>query len=1224
MKRKRVHSINRATAYLLSVILTMSCFVLPVSVSSPLMAYADEITEDFTATGLDADSTSVIKEYPEAVSGSEAAGVILSSYNAEMNRGYSVQLGATVLPADAEDKSVTWSSSNNSVAVVDSTGLVTGLSAGKAEIRAQAANGVYAACAVSVYVPATKIWFEESNITINKGETRALTPKFSPADASPKLVWTLEESNSGVQLDKESGNVTGLFGGGTARILVETVQPGKDPADQNYYFDSTRARCNITVESHATDMVLSNDKLNVTIGEDFSVTAQALPEGATDRITWSYTDNLFLDYGSRQNRDTSAIRLAAQQVGRSVLTAKTEGGIERSCEIIVDRADISEASFTLYGEKYWYDGQEKQPLVGVYYNGHPLVTDTDYSLSYSNNREVGVGSVIVTGKNNYQGQKTLKFLICDTSSLVMTLEENFFIYDGSPKRPAVKVYDGSTLLTEGTDYVTTYSNNVQPGTATATITGIGKLSGSKSMNFTISREERIDLSKCSASLDTATFIYDGGEKRPAVTVYDGKNKLAKDTDYLVTYNNNIKVGTATAVLEGIGKYSGSRTLEYTIVAPEKRDITEFTVTLSQLSYTYDGSAKTPEVTVKNQALTLTKNTDYTVEYTNNIEPGNAIVTVTGAGEYKGTRTLTFTITKPAEPDNPDKPDDSKNAFIWGVDNWNFINASYTGHYKDDTYKSMINQVYLDTLKENLTPTEYEYVFKGTDKQPAWLDEQFGGCCYGMTTTTLLAKLGYLPFSDYQPGISKLNDLDYPAKNPLDYPTDKTNVSSLIVYYQMVQIKPCMQKYRMYAKRSHKDNITDMIDLLDKNPTVSVGFRKEGWGGHSILAYDYEYGSFNKNGTDYQGRIKICDPNSANQDNDDYYIYFNTTDYSWEIPAYSSKNVKSKSGAYFNFVNADIDVVNEGGYLSGSSKTNNTLDYVARMDVYSGSNDRSVTKVQKSGESYSMMNNAPGDIEECYSYVAIGESEGVIGYNLYDANASYKVVQPNAEPLELSINYDNSLMTGSSKSGNSVIFDKNGCIEIHGEKSDYSMSMTSNDSHPTDWFTVSVDGEQASFASLEKKSEGWVVTADELKNVKVNANNKYSEVSTTFSTQYESALIYEIDQDTIGIAVDADNNGTYETTLRADGQEPEPTPEPIPDKPVPNGIYGDLDGDKQITSNDALTMLRSSVGITVLTSEQFVLADVDGDKNITANDALAVLRFSVGMGGDNKIGRSIAA
>ena len=86
---------------------------------------------------------------------------------------------------------------------------------------------------------------------------------------------------------------------------------------------------------------------------------------------------------------------------------------------------------------------------------------------------------------------------------------------------------------------------------------------------------------------------------------------------------------------------------------------------------------------------------------------------------------------------------------------------------------------------------------------------------------------------------------------------------------------------------------------------------------------------------------------------------------------------------------------------------------------------------------------------------------------------------------------------------------------------------------------------------------------------------------------------------------------------------------IPDKPytpstpdTPNYIYGDIDFDGNITANDALLILRSSVGLETFTTKQSALADIDSDNTITSNDALAVLRFSVGLVDNNNIGKTI--
>lgn len=107
----------------------------------------------------------------------------------------------------------------------------------------------------------------------------------------------------------------------------------------------------------------------------------------------------------------------------------------------------------------------------------------------------------------------------------------------------------------------------------------------------------------------------------------------------------------TSNLVAIWEYAGD-------FAPQKFDIIkinsveklnlnsdDFEMSLSSSSYTYDGTAKIPTVTIKNDIATLVKDTDYTVEYSNNINAGTATVTVTGIGNYTGTLTKTFIINK---------------------------------------------------------------------------------------------------------------------------------------------------------------------------------------------------------------------------------------------------------------------------------------------------------------------------------------------------------------------------------------------------------------------------------------------------------------------------------------------------------------------------------------------------------------------------------------------------
>ena len=138
--------------------------------------------------------------------------------------------------------------------------------------------------------------------------------------------------------------------------------------------------------------------------------------------------------------------------------------------------------------------------------------------------------------------------------------------------------------------------------------------------------------------------YNGSAHTPTVTVKDGETTLTLTTDYTVAYANNTNAGTASVTITGEGNYSGSRTETFTI---NPKAITASGITVDPIpAQTYIGSALTPTVTVKDGETTLAITTDYTVSYSNNTSGGTAIVTITGEGNYSGTRTVNFTINTP--------------------------------------------------------------------------------------------------------------------------------------------------------------------------------------------------------------------------------------------------------------------------------------------------------------------------------------------------------------------------------------------------------------------------------------------------------------------------------------------------------------------------------------------------------------------------------------------------
>ncbi len=88
------------------------------------------------------------------------------------------------------------------------------------------------------------------------------------------------------------------------------------------------------------------------------------------------------------------------------------------------------------------------------------------------------------------------------------------------------------------------------------------------------------------------------------------------------------------------------------------------------------------------------------------------------------------------------------------------------------------------------------------------------------------------------------------------------------------------------------------------------------------------------------------------------------------------------------------------------------------------------------------------------------------------------------------------------------------------------------------------------------------------------------------------------------------------------KQPDPKPAEIEEITNPGSCVGDIDNDSVITSSDALSILRMSVGLVKYSSEFIAVADIDGDKEIMSSDALDVLRCSVGLSANPKIGALI--
>ena len=270
-------------------------------------------------------------------------------------------------------------------------------------------------------------------------------------------------------------------------------------------------------------------------------------------------------------------------------------------------------------------------------DGKTLVEGIDYDLSVANADETGLATLVFRGKGSYTGKNSVSINIrvrLDGSNISVSDIEPCS-YTGSEQTPDVVVKAGDKVLEPGVDYIVSYENNIDAGTATVVITGKGSNTGTKRKSFTING---ISIAGAKVSV-LGSQTYTGAECRPNVKVMlDGK-ELQAGVDYSVSYSNNVNAGTASIQVTGKGTYSGSVKASFQIA---KADLSKAAVTASD--QTANGSACRPSPVVKLNGKIVSSD-NYDVSYRNNTAPGTATVTVTGKKNYRGSASGTFKITE---------------------------------------------------------------------------------------------------------------------------------------------------------------------------------------------------------------------------------------------------------------------------------------------------------------------------------------------------------------------------------------------------------------------------------------------------------------------------------------------------------------------------------------------------------------------------------------------------
>ncbi len=343
-----------------------------------------------------------------------------------------------------------------------------------------------------------------------------------------------------------------------------------------------------------------------------------------------------------------------------------------------------------------YNGYKHTPKLTISYLENPgdtnsravLTQGVDFKVSTNTKKTVGKAKVTVTGMGNFTGKKTVyydiqKKNIEDTFSKKMFEKDGIVEvsipdckYNGKAQKPTVKVVlrrvDGTNYtMKKNKDYTVSYENNINLGTVNdsiaprAIITGKGNFCGVLRIPFNIIDSKIVKKNIATLKEEGALKVqlknscecyYSGYAVKP----FDGFDgivlqyvdslhnlKLIRNTDYMVKYSKNTKVGAAYATIIGKGNFKGSFKINFNI-NPLNMDcvvalVSPYGGILDKLDYSktyeYTGKVIKPEVNVYylpnheyDKKILLKKNSVYTISYGTNKLPGTGTLTVTRKGK----------------------------------------------------------------------------------------------------------------------------------------------------------------------------------------------------------------------------------------------------------------------------------------------------------------------------------------------------------------------------------------------------------------------------------------------------------------------------------------------------------------------------------------------------------------------------------------------------------------
>lgn len=249
--------------------------------------------------------------------------------------------------AEAASKlNLTWSSSDEEVATVDETGLVTAVGAGEADITVSVADAnISSTTHIKVVILPTGVEAPETlSLKLNGEATKALGAKMTPEDATDVKLAYLSSDESVATVD-ESGNVTAVGVGEctiTTTIVADTTATAEDAGVDSEMLvvpENAKAETKVTVGKAIESITLDSNEGVLTVGNTHTIKATVFPEDATDKaVTWKSSDESIATVDAEGN-------VTAKDTGNvTIMAVNSDGDVSSTYELTVNKAAAKPAT----------------------------------------------------------------------------------------------------------------------------------------------------------------------------------------------------------------------------------------------------------------------------------------------------------------------------------------------------------------------------------------------------------------------------------------------------------------------------------------------------------------------------------------------------------------------------------------------------------------------------------------------------------------------------------------------------------------------------------------------------------------------------------------------------------------------------------------------------------------------------------------------------------------